>query len=107
MQKMGTMWHMTPQAETIEVELDSRQRLPLARIVGPTQHRFRVERLPSGEYLITPVVSISERELAMLQNPAARSSLNEGIEQAAKGEVARQKLGHFTHLAAELGPDED
>jgi hypothetical protein len=98
---------MTPQTNSVEVELDSRQRLPLARIVGPTQRRFRVVRLEGGDYLVTPVVSISERELAMLQNPVVRASLDEGIQQAASGEIIRHKRGHFTRLAERLGADED
>lgn len=64
----------------LEVELDSRQRLPLGRIVQPHQQRFRVSVLASGEYLLTPVVSIPERELAMLRNPQRPTVVPEGRE---------------------------
>lgn len=84
-----------------EVELDSRQRLPLARIVQGSQRRFRVERLPTGEYLLTPVVSISERELAVLQDPEMLSRIGEGIEQAGRGNITRYSPGHFTQLTQE------
>jgi hypothetical protein len=81
-----------------EVELDSRQRLPLARIVQGSQRRFRVERLPTGEYLLTPVVSISERELAVLQDSEVLNRIGEGSEQAGRGNVTRYSPGHFTQL---------
>jgi hypothetical protein len=42
----------------IEVELDSRQRLPRARVVKVSQHRFRVVPLPGGDDLVSPVVSV-------------------------------------------------
>ena len=106
MVRAGILTHMA-QTETIEVELDSRNRLPLARIVQGSQHRFRVSMLPSGEYLLSPVVSISERELAMLRNPVALASLTEGLEQVAKGRVTRREPGHYELLAKELGPDDE
>lgn len=99
---------MTPsQQNTIEVELDSRQRLPLARIVKGGHRRFRVADLGNGEYLISPVVSISERELAMLRSQEAMTSLAEGIRQAAEGTVTRREPGYYEALAAQLGPDDD
>ncbi|MDA8358422.1 MAG: hypothetical protein M0Z95_19520 [Actinomycetota bacterium] len=88
-----------------EVELDSRQRLPLARIVEDDQRRFRITKLADGDYLLTPVVSISERELAFLRNPRARESLEEGLDQVARGKVVRHGPGHFSNLAASLGDD--
>lgn len=90
-----------------EVELDSRQRLPLARIVDDDQRRFRITRLPDGDYLLTPVVSISERELALLRNSRALESLQDGIDQAARGKVVRHGPGHFSDLAASLGAEGD
>jgi hypothetical protein len=100
---------MEPLGNTIELELDSRQRLPLARVIQGSQHRFRVTTMPDGSLILTPMVSISERELAMLCNPEALASLREGIDQAARGEVVRYKPGYFTRLAEELddeGKDE-
>ena len=90
-----TQAHSTLEApeEVVEVELDSRQRLPMARIINGSQHRFRVTKLPTGELLLTPVVSISERELAMLRNPERMAQLAEGIRQAAAGEVSVYDVG--------------
>ena len=101
------MCHMVPPAEIIEVELDSRQRLPLARIIHTGQRRFRVEALSSGEYLLSPVTSVSIRELAMLRNPEALSSLKIGIDQAAEQKMSRHAPGYFSKLSADLGGDGD
>jgi hypothetical protein len=94
-------------AAVMEVEVDSRQRLPLSKVIDANQHRFRVTRLESGEYLLTPLVSISERELAFLRNPEAVEAVRRGIEQAAVGKVTRYEPGHFAKLVAELGDDEN
>jgi hypothetical protein len=77
--------------KTYEADLDNRKRLPLAKIVGPSQTRFRVTPLESGEYLLTPLVSLSERELAFLSNPERVAAVREGIEQAREGKVVRYK----------------
>lgn len=78
----------------------------MARVVRGSQHRFRIMPLPGGDYLISPVVSISERELAVLRSPETLASLQKGLDQAAQGDVVRYSPGHFTKLAEELGPDE-
>lgn len=89
-----------------EVELDSRQRLPLAKVVQASQRRFRVEKLPSGEYLLTPVVSISERELAVLKDREIMNKIEEGVRQAAAGDVVRYEVGFFSQLIENDGIDE-
>lgn len=86
---------------SMEVELDSRQRLPLAKVVQGSQHRFRVDVQPGGELLLTPMVSISERELAMFKNPEAMASLKEGLDEVAAGNVVRHGPGYFSKRAAE------
>jgi hypothetical protein len=91
----------------MEVELDSRHRLPMAKVVHTGQHRFRVTPLRGGDFLLSPVESISARELAMLRNPEALASLQEGVRQAAEGETTRYDPGHFQRLAEELGPDDE
>ena len=96
---------MPTTTSSIEVELDSRQRLPMARVVNTGQHRFRVTRLPSGDLLVSPVVTISERELAVLRSPETLASLKEGLDQAIQGDVVRHGPGYFTKLAEELGPE--
>ena len=89
-----------------ELELDSRQRLPMGKLVHAGQHRFRVTPLEGGDYLLSPVASISERELAMLRSPHALASLQKGIDQAARGEGTVYPAGHFGQLAAQDDEDE-
>ncbi|MGH9007492.1 MAG: hypothetical protein ACRDV6_07250 [Acidimicrobiales bacterium] len=68
-----------------EVELDSRGRVPLGRFA--TSSRYRVERREDGEIVLTPVISITERELAVLGNPALVESIKLGIKQMRASEV--------------------
>ncbi|MGH9092025.1 MAG: hypothetical protein ACRDZR_11705 [Acidimicrobiales bacterium] len=89
-----------------EIDVDSRHRLPLAKVVEPRQTRFRIRLLPSGEYLLTPVVSISERELAMLRNAEATERLRHGIDEVAVGKVVHYEPGHFSALAGKLGVED-
>jgi hypothetical protein len=51
----------------------------------------------AGQILLDPVVSISERELWLWQNPEAIASVQRGIEQAESGNL--QKLGSFAQYA--------
>jgi hypothetical protein len=69
----------------LEVELDSRGRVPLGRVA--TAQRYRVERLDGGDILLTPVVSMSERELAVLANPELVASIRAGVAQMKGGQV--------------------
>ena len=91
---------------TLELELDSRQRLPLAKVIhGEERSRFRVTRLEGGEILLTPVVSLSERELSVLSRPDLVESIKRGVAQAKAGQVTRFEPGHFSKVAADLGID--
>lgn len=90
----------------LELELDSRQRLPMAKVIHAGQHRFRVTPLAGGDFLLSPVESISARELAMLRNPESLASLQEGVRQAAEGNTKVFAPGHFQRLAEELGPED-
>jgi hypothetical protein len=88
-----------------EIELDNRQRLPLAKVPHGAVSRFRVTELPGGELLLSPVVSLSQREFEMLSNPARVASIQEGIAQAREGKVTVFPAGHFAKLAVDLGVD--
>jgi hypothetical protein len=90
---------------TAEVELDSRQRLPLAKVIDGKHSRYRITYLEGGELLLTPVVSLTERELEMIGNPARMASIRAGIEQAQAGRVTAYRAGHFSKLLAEHGDD--
>ena len=59
------------------------------------------------ELVLTPVVSVSARELALLQNPEVASKLRRSIAQAEAGELKDYGPGHFSDLAAQYGEDEE
>lgn len=77
-----------PPTEThsLEVETDSRGRVPLGKMVRQHQ-RFRATTFDDGEILLTPVVVISERELALLRNPEMSGKLRASIAEAEAGKL--------------------
>ena len=74
---------------------DSRGRLTLGQIVKGKSYRVMIN--DEGQILLDPVVSISERELWLWQNPDALASVKRGIEQASV-EQGRD-LGDFSQYA--------
>ena len=61
---------------TMEVELDSRRRAPLAKVLPKETGegaRYRVERCQDGTIVMTPVHSLTDRELSVLARPRAAS----------------------------------
>ena len=96
----------------IELELDSRQRLPLAKVVRGDVNRYRVEVREEGEIILTPVVSLTTRELAVLRRPDIMAAIKGGIAEAESGLATTYPAGYFTKLLADEGvdpfaPDED
>ena len=87
-----------------EVEIDGRGRISVGRLARG-RDRFRVTQLEDGELLLTPVVSVSERELAFLRNPSAVATVRGAIAHAEAGELKSFGQGYFSRLAAELGDD--
>jgi hypothetical protein len=51
------------------IELDSRRRLSLARIARDEDHRYEVDVEPDGTIVLTPVVTMTSFEAALLRNP--------------------------------------
>lgn len=98
----------TAEGPTIEVEMDGRQRLPLAKLFkGDAAARYRVTRLAGGELLLCPVVSLTERELAVLANPDTMAALKRGIADAEAGRVTAYPAGHFAKALADMDDGED
>jgi len=62
------------------------------------EKRYRILVNESGQILLDPVVSIPERELWLWQNQEASTAVQQGIEQAAAGQV--EELGSFAKYAA-------
>jgi len=92
---------------SIEIEVDERQRVSLGKVISKDVKRLRVETLANGELLVTPVVSLSQRELSVLTSPERTASISAGILDAKEGRVTRYEPGHFARLAEEMGDDDD
>jgi hypothetical protein len=90
---------------SVEVALDSRQRLPLAKIIEGDQTRFRVTHLGGGALHLEPVLSFTSEELSLLADPARIASIQDGVMQATLGNVVKGTPDEFVKLAAELGID--
>jgi predicted transcriptional regulator len=79
----------------IELEVDERQRVSLGKVIGKDVKRVRVEELADGVIMLTPVISLSERELSVLANPERLASIKAGILEAKEGRIVRHEPGHW------------
>ena len=58
-----------------EVVVDERGRTSLARVRSHDYDRYTAEELPDGTLILTPAITISPVELAMLDNPDIREAI--------------------------------
>ncbi|MFB7669568.1 hypothetical protein ACFC1R_37640 [Kitasatospora sp. NPDC056138] len=87
--------HMSEEFETVaETEVDSRGRVSLGRAGARPGRRYRVASTPDGVLLLTPVVSIPEREMQVWTDPLLAERIRTGIGQAQRGETL--DLGDFS-----------
>ena len=94
----------------IELDLDDRRRVPLTKLVSPDVRRLRATRLENGSIMLTPVHSLTDDELAMLQNPERMASIKRGVEQAKRGEVTSHTAEDLRAAYIEeygIAPEED
>jgi hypothetical protein len=77
---------------TVEVETDSRGRVPLGRIVDHHQ-RYRATAHEDGEITLTPIVTVSQRELNLLRNPELTAKLRNSIAEAEAGKLTAYDPG--------------
>ncbi|MFJ9460907.1 hypothetical protein ACIRST_38290 [Kitasatospora sp. NPDC101447] len=92
--------------ETVaETEVDSRGRVSLGRAGAKPGRRYRVESNPDGVLLLTPVVSIPEREMQVWTDPLLAERIRVGIEQAQRGETV--DLGDFSEYLDQEEDGED
>lgn len=82
-----------------ETEVDSRGRVSLGRAGAEPGGRYRVSRNIDGVLLLTPVVSIPERELIVWQNPALAERIRAAMTEAQAGRTV--DLGEFTAYATD------
>lgn len=75
-----------------EVNLDSRNRIPLTRILkGCEAKTFRIF-WESERIILEPLVKIPERELWVYKNKKVQASLERGLKHAAEGKTRKLKL---------------
>jgi hypothetical protein len=82
-----------------ETEVDARGRVSLGRAGAQPGRRYRVEADTDGVLLLTPVVSIPERELQVWTEPELAQRIRTGMEEAADGRT--QDLGDFSGYLTE------
>lgn len=86
-----------------ETEVDARGRVSLGRAGAKPGRRYRVESNVDGVLVLTPVVSIPEREMAVWRDPELAASIRRAYEQAEQGKTIDR--GDFSQYLA--GDDED
>jgi hypothetical protein len=92
--------------ETIaEVEVDSRGRVSLGRAGAEPGRRYRVQHNVDGVLLLTPVVSIPEREMIVWRNHDLAAEIREGILEAERGKTV--DVGSFAQYATGDEDDEE
>lgn len=82
-----------------ETEVDSRGRVSLGRAGATPGRRYRIESNVDGVLVLTPVVSIPEREMVVWRNPDLAEQIRRGIKEAHAGETV--DLGDFSSFVAE------
>lgn len=86
-----------------ETEVDARGRVSLGRAGAKPGRRYRIESNVDGVLVLTPVVSIPEREMAVWRDPELAASIRKAYEEAEQGKTV--DLGDFSQYLAE--DDED
>lgn len=101
---MTAVKHAREEFETVaETEVDSRGRVSLGRAGARPGRKYRVQTNPDGVLILTPVVSIPEREIEVWTDPLLAKRIRKGIEQAQAGKTL--DLGDFSQYLDE--DDED
>jgi hypothetical protein len=86
-----------------ETEVDARGRVSLGRAGAKPGRRYRVESNVDGVLVLTPVVSIPEREMAVWRDPELAASIRHAYQQAEQGKTIDR--GDFSQYLEE--DDED
>lgn len=77
-----------------EAEVDSRGRVSIARAGAQPGTRYRICRRADGDLLLTPVVSIPQREMLVWENPDLAHRILTALDEVERGETV--DLGDFT-----------
>lgn len=84
--------------ETVEVDVDSRNRISLGKLASAKRYLATVDE--DGSIHLTPAATISLRELEVLKNPELVERIQEGIRQAGAGNTVNM-TERIQKLAAE------
>jgi hypothetical protein len=83
-----------------ETEVDSRGRVSLGRAGAKPGRRYRVESNIDGVLVLTPVVSIPEREMAVWRDPELAQRVRNAYKRTEQGDKAIDR-GDFSAYLAE------
>ncbi|HEX3732175.1 MAG TPA: hypothetical protein VHU91_04535 [Mycobacteriales bacterium] len=90
--------------ETVaEAEADPRGRVSLGRAGARPGRRYRVATNDDGVLLLTPVVSIPERELGVWEDGQLAARVRKGVSEAQRGTTV--DLGDFTVYVEDNGDE--
>lgn len=81
-----------------KVNLDSRNRVPLTRILGDCEAKSFNIYWEKERLILEPLVEIPERELWIYKNKKALASLERGLEDAARGRVKKLDLSSLPEI---------
>lgn len=82
----------------VKVNLDSRNRIPLTRILGDCEAKTFDMYWEEDRLILIPLVEIPEREAWIYKNKKALASLEKGIEDAGAGRVKKIDLSRFPEM---------
>jgi hypothetical protein len=82
----------------VKVNLDSRNRIPLTRILGDCEAKTFDIYWENDKIILIPLVEIPEREAWIYKNKKALASLERGLEDAAKGKVRKLDLSRLLEI---------
>lgn len=82
----------------VKVNLDSRNRIPLTRILGDCEARTFDLYWEKGKLILIPLVEIPEREAWIYKNKKALASLERGLKDAAQGKVKKLDLSRLPEI---------
>jgi len=78
--------------EHVKVNLDSRNRIPLTRILGDCTAKTFDMYWEGDKLILVPLIQIPESEAWIYKNKAALASLERGLKDAAEGKVKKLDL---------------
>jgi hypothetical protein len=79
----------------VKVNLDSRNRIPLTRVLAGCEARTFDMYWEDDRLILIPMIEIPEREAWIYKNKNALASLERGLEDAAKGKVKKLDLSRL------------